>query len=166
MSAQGPPCRAPLRAALLGALALVWTLAAPARAHADALPPSLRVTAELHAGALSIAAGAGLGLLLSGTEASCGSQCKGAWTMVGGAIGLVASPFATLAVAELLGGPADLVPTVLGFLAGMQLDALLTVLVHKLVGTSPGDVPTLAWVLAATVAIAAPLAGSAVGAEW
>lgn len=148
------------------ASALLLVLAAPSRAAADPVPTSLRVTADLHAGALSIAAGAGLGLLLSGTETDCWSQCKGAWIMVGGALGAVAAPFATLGVARLLDGQGDVLPTVLGFLAGMQLDALLSVVIHKLVGTDPGDVPMFAWVLAGTVALAAPLVGAAAGAEW
>jgi hypothetical protein len=144
-------------------LLLASSVSRPAEAD---VPMPLRVTIELHAGALSIATGAGLGLLLAGTEDDCWSSCKGAWAMVGGAVGAAAVPFATFGVARLLGGQGDLGPAVIGFLAGMQLDALLSAVIHKLVGTDPQDVPTFAWLLAATVAIAAPLAGAAAGAEW
>lgn len=140
---------------------------AAAPATADPLPPALRVTAELHAGLLSVAAGAGVGLLLADTQADCSSSCRGGWGMVGAVVGLIAVPFATYAVGALgSGGQSELPYTLLGFGLGMQLDAFVTVLVHKLVGDRPGEVPTIAWVLAGTIAVAAPLVGSALGAEW
>lgn len=147
--------------ALVGLLVL-----APAGAAADPAPPALRVTAEAHAGLLSVAAGTGLGLLLSNAERDCGSACKGAWTMVGAVFGLFASPFATWGTSRLLGGQGDLLATWVGLAAGMQLDALVTALVHKLVGNRPDEVPLIAWVLAGALAIGAPLAGLTLGAEY
>ena len=127
-------------------------LAAAPSAGAEA-PPALRVAAEVHTSMLSIAAGAGLGLLVADNAAECWGQCRANWIMVGAVTGLIAAPFATWGVGRLLGAQGDLLGTWTGLVVAMQFDALLTAIVFKLVGDRPREVPTIAWVLAGTLAI-------------